>query len=184
MQKGKIIFLNGVSSSGKTTIERTLQEQLIEPFYWTSLDTFIGMMPVDKFEHPDGGPVFHNAISMVPHTAKAFSDMGLNTIVDHVLVNQIWMENCVELLHNYPVLFVHVTCPLEELRRREKERGDRNIGQAEGQLLQLCPQDKYDLIIDTFNSSKEECVNKIIELLDCPEKFTAFKTLWTQHKNM
>jgi chloramphenicol 3-O phosphotransferase len=81
-------------------------------------------------------------------------------------------------MHGYPVLFVRVTCPVEELRRREKERGDRGIGQGESQLTQLDPQDTYDITVDTHTSTKEECADKIIELLNHPEKFTAFKTLW------
>ena len=89
MQKGKIIFLNGVSSSGKTTLARKLQERLTEPFYWLAVDTFvIDMMPkkffsVDGF-NPDGGePVIFKTVSLAHHTIKFFSDMGINTIVEH-----------------------------------------------------------------------------------------------------
>ena len=41
MEKGKIIFLKGVSSSGKTTLAKSLQEQLNEPFYWPAADSFL-----------------------------------------------------------------------------------------------------------------------------------------------
>jgi hypothetical protein len=92
------------------------------------------------------------------------------------------MDECVFLLHDYPVLFVHVVCPLEELRRREKERGDRSIGQGESQLAKLAPQDIYDVTVDTFKEPKEQCADRIIGLLGCPEKFAAFKTLWSQRK--
>jgi len=111
------------------------------------------------------------------HTIKLFSDMGLNVIIDHVLEKQEWLDECAEILHENPVLFVHVTCPLVELQRREKERGDRRIGQAESQLPRLSPQDTYDISVDTHNNSKEECADKIIEALNYPEKFTAFKNL-------
>ena len=90
------------------------------------------------------------------------------------------MKECVEILYEYPVLFVHVTCPLEELQRREKERGNRDIGRAEKQLQRMTPKDTYDITVNTFNNSTEECVDKIIELLDYPEKFTAFKNLFFQ----
>ena len=107
--------------------------------------------------------------------------MGFDTIVDVVFLDRHkTFDECVALLHDYPVLFVHVTCPLEELRRREKERGDRFIGQAEEQLPQLCPQDTYDITMDTSVNSVDECGDRIIEQLNCPEKNTAFKTLWSR----
>jgi len=195
MEKGKIIFLNGVSSAGKTTLAKTLQNRLSEPFYLLSNDMFCDMAP-EKFWDINSDETGSVALSGLHHTIKTFSDIGINSIVDHVLLkrqgekynkynidNLDNMEECVMLLHDYPVLFVHVTCPLEELRRREKERGDRDIGQGESQLLELSPQSTYDITVDTFLDSTEECADKIIEFLDYPEKFTAFKTLWEELQN-
>ena len=48
MNKGKIICLNGVSSSGKSTIAKALQDKLNEPYYLMSEDTFTFMLP-EKF---------------------------------------------------------------------------------------------------------------------------------------
>ena len=197
MQKGKIIFLNGVSSSGKTTLARESQERLTEPFYWLAVDTFvIDMMPkkffsVDGF-NPDGGePVIFKTVSLAHHTIKFFSDMGINTIVEHLLFPSIevqpyknQMTECIDLLHDYPVLFVHVTCPLDELRRREKERGDRDIGRAEIQFPHLKPNDPCDVTVDTHVNLTGECADKIIEILTCPDKFIAFKTLWEQRSRV
>lgn len=180
MNKGKIIFLNGVSCSGKTTVAKKLQERLASPFYSLSLDTFINASPVKYFNDPDGRTIINKAVSMLPHTIKTFSNMGLNTIIDHVFLNiDNLMEECVELLHEYPLMFVHVTCPLEEHRRRTKERiGSDDFEAQVWQLAHLIPQDDiYDLTIDT---STDECIDKIIDLLNYPENFTAFKTLWLQ----
>jgi len=33
---------------------------------------------------------------------------------------------------------------------------------------------------DRINNTKEECADKIIEMLNIPGKFTAFKILWSQ----
>ncbi|MCL2772181.1 MAG: chloramphenicol phosphotransferase CPT family protein [Oscillospiraceae bacterium] len=183
MEKGKIIFLNGVSSAGKTTLAKALQAKLPEPFFWIALDTFFDIVP-EKYKNRDSLPILRKFTFGMRNTIKVFSDIGLNTIVDDVLEMPQEVEECVEVLHENPVLFVHVTCPLEELRRREKERGDRQIGQAEMQLPYLSPRDNtYDITIDTFANTKEECANKIIEMLNYPEKFTAFKILWEQMQN-
>ena len=101
-------------------------------------------------------------------------------MIDHVLLKiDNLMDECIELLHEYPVLFVHVTCPLEELRRREEKRGNPS-GAGESQLPLLIPQNTYDIAVDT---TKEECVDKIIEILGYPEKFIAFETLWQQRNS-
>ena len=43
MTMGKVIFLNGPSSTGKTTIARLLQEKLPEPYMHVGIDKLIGM---------------------------------------------------------------------------------------------------------------------------------------------
>jgi chloramphenicol 3-O phosphotransferase len=181
MEKGEIIFLNGVSSSGKSTLAKLLQEKLTELYYWLSIDNFLNPIH-EKFRNSEYRISLRQTLRTMHHTIKLFSDMGVNVIVDHVLEKQEWLDECVEILHECPVLFVQVTCPVEELWHREKERGDRQIGQAEGQLTELCPQDTYDITVDTFNESTEKCADRIIELLNYPEKHTAFKTLWSQRR--
>ena len=123
--------------------------------------------------------IFPKVESTTWNTIKLFSDLGIDVIVDFVHIGMSsLMEYFVNLRYECLVLYVNVSCPLEELCRREKERGDRQIGLAESQLSQLNPQDTYDIVVDTFNSTTEECADRIIEMLNYPEKFTAFKTLW------
>ena len=56
------------------------------------------------------------------------------------------------------------------------------IGERTDYNCQICHLYFYDITIDTYNNTAEECADKIIELLDYPEKFTAFRTLWSQRK--
>ena len=176
MDKGKIIWLNGVSSSGKTTLAKALQEELTEPYCYLSLDNFLSTIH-EKFRSSEYRTSLRQTLRAMHYTIKLFSDMGLNVIVDHVLEKQEWLDECVEILYENPVLFIHVTCPLAELQRREKERGDRRIGQAENQISLLKPKDTYDITVDT---SKEDCADKIIEALEYPDKFSAFKVFWSR----
>ena len=181
MEKGKIIILNGVSSSGKSTLARKLQERVSEAFFVIAGDDYMEMLGRSKYV--DISNEAYVQFYMVEcHTAKALSDIGMNLIMDSLFLKdeKIGLKEWIELLRDYPVLFVHVICPLEELRRREKARGDRDIGQGESQLAKLDPQNTYDITVDTHNSTTEECADKIIEMLNFPEKCTAFKTLWEQ----
>ena len=193
LKKGNIVFLNGVSSSGKTTLAKALQEQMNELYYLISVDWFMlpgFMMPIKhvSYESSDHFEMFKKTSSGMNHTIRLYSDLGLNTVVDHVLLNSVFskdpktLEECVELLHDYPVLFVHVTCPPEELRRREKARGDRHVGHAEEHLINLVPKNTYDLVVNTHSETLEECVKKITEALAFPESMTAFGTLWSHQQ--
>ncbi|MCL2364574.1 MAG: chloramphenicol phosphotransferase CPT family protein [Defluviitaleaceae bacterium] len=185
ISKGKIVFLNGVSSSGKTTIAKTLQKKLAEPYCWLSVDNFIHTMgerfsgdEFVEFMKAGGFKWILKAIEAFHRSIKVFSDAGLNVIADHVLQEPSWLDECLDLLQDNEILFVHVTCPVEELRRREKERGDRPVGQGESQLAMLNPKNGiYDVVIDTFNSSTDECTDEIIRLLEQPESFKAFGML-------
>jgi chloramphenicol 3-O phosphotransferase len=188
MKKGKIIFLNGVASAGKTSLAKTLQSRLSEPYYWLNVDAFITFSAENPMEY-NPSTYFEEGkdpVSLYPHIIKLYSDLGVNVIADaaftkgqgrNLFLALETLEKCIEMLHEYPLLYVHVTCPLEEMRRREEERGYRNIGQSEDQLMEINPYDIYDITVDTFQNTKEECADKIIELLEEPEKHTAFRTL-------
>lgn len=185
MNKGNIIFLNGVSSAGKTSLALALQDCASTPYYTISQDSFCDMWP-GKFWEEDPEKMFNHTISLMYKTIRMFSDLGNNVIVDHVLLNnerlhsennEATLKDCIEQLGENPVLFVHVVCPVEELRRREMERGDRDIGNAESQLAYIDPQDTYDITVDTFHTPINECVKQIIEALENKQAIGAFEIL-------
>jgi len=187
--KGKIIFLNGGSSTGKTTLARTLQLRLPEHFYWLDYDNFIQMAVEKPGQITDPHKFFQKGkdpVTILFQTIKLFSDLGVNVISEGWFFRPFpkeikAYETCVKMLHMYPILSVLVTCPIEELHRREIERGNRRIGAAADGLLNIDTNIIYDIVVDTFNNSKEECADKIIELLNNTENFTAFKKLWLQY---
>ena len=162
MKKGRIIFLEGVSSSGKTTLAKTLQARLPEPFFWLAGDTIWTMAP-EKFKN-DMEVIFPKIDAATINTIKLFSDLGIDVIVDIVPVIKS-NKRFAKMLRQCPVLYVNVSCPLEELRRREQARGDRQVGLGESQLAGLSPQDAYDIIVDTHSSTSEECTDRIIEMM-------------------
>lgn len=179
--KGNIVILNGPSSTGKTTLAYALQAELKEIYYRLSADDFMKMIDREKMQE-NFFVRLGEALTAMHHTIKLFSDRGLNVIVDHVLL-ETPEEKCttpeiVMLLNKYPVMFVRVDCDLPELERREKERGDRQIGQARWQLEHMHSHDTYDLQINTFKQNKNECVQQIIDLLSQPDKWSAFNNLY------
>ena len=178
MNKGKIIILNGVSSSGKTTLAKAMQEAFDEPYIRLSIDDFINMMP-EKLIKDDLGNTVYKSQTILLQTIKMLSDVGTNVIVDNILLTYFQtLKQYVLHLHDYPILLVKVDCPNHELRRREAERGDRAIGQGERQIDDLEPQDLYDITVNTFINTTAECIELIEKKLTVSDKSSVIKQLW------
>ena len=164
MNKSQIIFLNGVSSSGKSTLSDELIKALPDYFHMSldDFDIFIDRMEDRTNNHlipVETEYFFHRTIAM-------FSDKGIHLVVDHILHDDFTKEDFFKVLANYPVLFVGVHCPIEELERREHARGDRTIGQARKQLEYVHKDVIYDVEVNTFRESIEECAHKVIDALN------------------
>lgn len=167
MKRGRIIWLNGVSSSGKSSLTKELQKILPEPYFCIGQDTFTDIIAPcvsGYFNGIDSETLWYIAVDAMYHTVKTYSDMGLNVIVDHVVLNQEdgkeqkLFDSCINELEDYSITFVKVICSLDELKSREISRGDRDIGNAEWQIKQgLYPQNGYDVIVDTNVKSLLEC---------------------------
>jgi len=177
MQKGRILLLNGPSSAGKTTLSRELQANAPGYWYWLPLDCFLDAVPSQQWEHDRGGG-FCAAFDLHHDCVKLVSDQGRDVIVDTVLCGRNMFASFEKRLAGYPVVMVKVTCPVEELNRRELARGNREIGLAASQADIMVPQKSYALIVDTHAQSTQECARRILELLADPEKPpTAFAAL-------
>jgi len=183
MENGKIILLNGVSSAGKTTLAKALQAKLDVPLYSLSCDAFAAMAP-ERFCEDDLDGQIMITQRMMRETIRLFSDKGLCVVVDDVVLDlpdkNDWLYDYSVLLAGYPVLFVHVTCPLDELVRRQTQRGDRMPNQAQWQLDHAYTNIPYDLTVDTHQNSAEECAEQIISLLDQPHEWSALAKIKTQ----
>lgn len=181
MNKGNIIFLNGTSSAGKTTLTRKIQETMSEPYFHLSLDTYESMAP-EQYLEDDFWKTLNISATAMHHSIAVFSDLGINTIVDTVILDipeeKNWIPDCARILSDYPALFVGIHCPLEELERREKKRGDRDIGQAKWQLERIHGHKIYDLEINTYENTMDECVAHIkSKMVNIYNEITAFQRL-------
>ena len=172
MDKGKIILLNGVSSSGKSTLGLALQDTLPEKYFLFSQDAFSESWPYKYWkEDPDG--IYIETMRHMNRTIQMLAESGINFIVDHLFLDNgkpnatgpIVLKDCIQCFWNYFVLFVRIDCSLDELDRRERWRGNRNIGTAEWQLKELYPKHTYDMTISTSEHSTIECAKEITEAM-------------------
>jgi chloramphenicol 3-O phosphotransferase len=171
---GRVVVLNGTSSSGKTTLARALQRRLEaadECWVVYSSDDFTPKLPpawikggkhtgrhaADGFvlEHVDGafelrvGPVGHQILAAYRRAVAAAAHVGLNVIVDEVILTREEWDDWQVVLDGVEVLWVRVDIALDVVEARERERGDRMIGHARWQYDTVHRHATYGLTVDT-----------------------------------
>ena len=104
---------------------------------------------------------------MMYHTAKLFSDMGKNVIIDSILVERDGIaphyDRMREILRENPLDIVEVFCPPEICRQRNIDRGDRYETQSDEQAALMAQGIQYSLRVDTSKLSPDECAEAILK---------------------
>lgn len=202
--KGKIIFLNGTSSAGKTTLAGELQNQLREPYQHICIDQFVEGIPGPyRGMNSPQGSTGHLGINVVPvqqgddwvtevqfgqvgqkilsgmhRSVAAMADMGVNVIVDDLCLNRLVLPDYLKVLEGYHVFFVGVRCPVEEINKREAARWGRFPGTARGQLMMVHLHGLYDYEVDTSVRPSHLCAEELIQQFESnatPQAFAALR---------
>lgn len=172
MEKGMIVVLNGVSSSGKSTLVKELTK-LLPNFFAFSIDDYD--LVIEKMEEREKQRLIPIETEYFYYKNVAmFSDRGVNLILDQILHDHSTLQIFYENLKSYPILLVGVHCQKEELKRREQSRGDRNIGQAISQLTFVHQNEIYDVEVNTFTQTMYECANDILDRLNSNTPLNGF----------
>ncbi|AWN24252.1 chloramphenicol phosphotransferase [Deinococcus irradiatisoli] len=150
---GQIILLNGASSAGKSTLCRALQSALPEPFLYFALDLLLFSGVVPRRPEPAGAFAWAEQrprlFAGYHRCLAAMAGVGNNLVADYVLEEQASLDDLKRVLSPYDVFFVGVHCPLPELERRERARGDRRIGDARSDFARVHTFGGYDLEVDS-----------------------------------
>ncbi|MEU1404959.1 AAA family ATPase [Streptomyces sp. NPDC005728] len=174
---GTVILLNGTSSSGKSSIARALLDLLDGTWFHLPVDAFHAMRC--------GNPIADEDLQAeIDRTAKGFHRAvagmaagGNNLVVDHPLSRRWRLLDLLDLLVPEDTVLVGVRCPLPELERRERERGDRQAGLAALQYDQVHSHGLHDLDVDTSLLSPQQCALRIRDVLRDRPRPTAFERL-------
>lgn len=157
LTKGKLIVLNGASSAGKSTLCRAAREALDTPFLWFPLDIFLDgdLLP----RRLDGAFAWSAQRERVfaGHLAclRALAEAGNNVLTDIVFESGEQFAEWRRTLVGLDVFLVGVHLPLHELERRERERGDRRLGDAKRDLDFVHSFCAYDLEVDSSLSPED-----------------------------
>jgi len=182
------IFLNGTSSSGKTTLARALQAALPDNWQHLALDQFRDGMP-DKFRGlnaPEGSTGWRG-LNVVPvsngnpgYTKIAFGDQGTallkgmrramravldagtNIIIDDIILEPEFLNDYLDVFAGIDLWFIGIRCDLAIIEEREAQRLGRFPGTARGHLMQCHAHDHYDIEVDTGSHSPAQCTAAIL----------------------
>ena len=182
----QIIYLNGPSSAGKSTIAKLLQEKLPDPYLHIGIDQLIQLMPARTndwangteaegfsfHERRDDSGNIHRDLHVGPYGRKIaqtyievvglLAKLGHHVIVDDVAIRPGEVNEWRPVFEGRRVMLVGVTANEAELERREKIRGDRPPGSARAQRAKIVYDDRYHLVLDTSALSFTDCVNTIL----------------------
>ena len=198
----KAIFLNGTSSSGKTTLARALQTSLPDHWQHIALDQFRDGMP-DKFRGLNAPPetTGWRGLNVVPvsegdspytsvrfgaqgiallkgmrRAMRTFVDAGINIIIDDIILEPEFLTDYLEVFSGIQVWFVGIRCDLAIIEDREALRLGRFPGTARGHLKQCHAHNQYDIEVDTGRLTPAQCTASIVSALAGGTP-TAFETL-------
>jgi len=156
---GKIIIINGPSSSGKSTLAKELQRQFEIPFLRYSFDLFLDNQALPMEQIRSGKisweSIRPNLFSGLQQCLPVLASAGNNIIFDHIIETQPMLHELLRLTAAMDIYFVGLHCSLEELERRELARGNRGSGDARTDFETIHKITLYDLELNSENSVSE-----------------------------
>ena len=154
-----------MTSSGKTSIVEALQNRDDCYFYVVANDLFEQMIG-DRFLQEDYWQHLSRVILLMYHTAKLFSDMGHDVLIDRILVERTEItphyQQMMDILKDNPLHIVEVSCPLDICRERNIVRGDRYENQSAEQAAIMEKNIRYAMTVHTDKNTPEECAAAIV----------------------
>ena len=199
-RSGSVIYLNGTSSAGKTTLAQALLDVLEEPYLYFSINLFDEIPSRKQIKRGLVPDIRYYELGFAKCIA-ALAGSGNNVIVDdviappqHLPAGQEFdaldlLRQRVTILSPFDVLFVKVFCPLDELERREISRGDRTIGLARNQYDQVHRYAVYDVEVDTSAEAPEDAAVRVLKALESQRHSRALEQMvemakhsyWVRH---
>ncbi|MEX0942474.1 MAG: AAA family ATPase [Pseudomonadales bacterium] len=205
MALGQIIFLNGTSSAGKTTLAHALQEVLPEPYLHVALDHFrdglparfrglnappgtdgargLNVVPVERdgrmFTEIRFGDTGRKVLRGMRRATAAMVREGINVIIDDVILDPAFLDDYLQVFAGFQVYFVGVKCTREVLGKRERARPGRFPGTATGHYEVCHAHGNYDVEVDTSTMPPDQCAEQVRSFIsrNQPTAFTELSAL-------
>jgi len=166
-QHGIVVWLYGLSGSGKSTIAQELERKLTWSDYVTSIldgDNLRAGINED-LDFSEEGRTEH--IRRTAEIAKLMRHSGVTTIATIITPLKKQRKLVKDILQGGRLIMVHVKASSETCKNRDpkglykKLEEDKSFGDFPGVNSPFDPPNKTDLIIDTETMTINECVEKI-----------------------
>ena len=169
--KSAVVWLTGLSGSGKSTIAKEVEKRLFDRDVQTmmldgdnvrhGLSGDLGFSPNDRKEN----------IRRVGEAARLFFEQGNVTLCSFISPYQEDRDRIRELLPEGRFVEVHVDCPLEVCKERDtkglyKKAEEGEIANFTGVSAPYEEPQNPEIVVDSDQNDVETCVNQIIEALE------------------
>jgi adenylylsulfate kinase len=169
-QRGCVIWLTGLSGSGKSTISRRVEQKLLAAGVTAycldgdnvrhHLNKDLGFSPEDRTEN----------IRRIGCVAQLFADAGVVTLTAFISPYREDRDNARALLAEGRFIEVHVSTSLEECESRDpkglyKKAREGKIPEFTGISAPYEEPLKPELVIDTAGRTVDECADDVIAYL-------------------
>lgn len=191
--QGSVIILNAPSGSGKSSIQKEFQN-LMMPNVWirVGIDSlFDAVMPeitpdnlsfwqsknnlrwVEESKDKENNNIITlhigregmKIVYAMNSAIAAYAKSGCNVIVDYIAYEQAWLHDLEARLKNIQTYYVAVKIPLERLEKREEARGTSPKGHARSHYYSVYGNRKYDLTVNSENSTAAEIAQQLKQLI-------------------
>ena len=173
---GRILFLYGLTSCGKSTAAERMREMCGEVLFISSNDIFHDMI-AGKFFAEDFWREVARTIGAQYYAVRAMAEAGFTVVVDGMLLDlpeyrELFGMGNLDMVETlfapFDPLLVRFECSPEELRRRNLARGDRGEFQSDEQARLMTKDPPADLVIDALTTMPEEAAAMILSAAGLP----------------
>jgi chloramphenicol 3-O phosphotransferase len=188
--RSRVVILNRASSSGKTTLATAFRDQRAAAGdFWLmiGIDDVLSKIPNEwKSAGSDRGPfaadgirfkmtqqgravrigsVGRRMLRAYQAAVAAAAHIGLNVIVDEVLIDLTSWHDWSVALAGLDVVCVGIRCSPEVAEERNRARGDRYAGLARAQTATVHQDARYDFEVDTTTQTPDEALSQLTHRL-------------------
>ncbi|WP_167958015.1 phosphotransferase-like protein [Anaerosporobacter faecicola] len=159
---GDIIYLSGLTSTGKSSMIKELTSRKKQMFFVLGFDMFEETIPEWAYTQE----YYSNAIIAMYHAARSLSEQGHDVIIDGLIMKMKGLEHHYEeltkIFEGYPLKIINVHCSFEVLRQRNIARGDRRENQSMEQSKFVEENIPYYYSIDSERNTIAQCVDLLL----------------------
>lgn len=160
------LWLTGLPCSGKTTLSKRLKEELENRGFKavhldaddirSTLNADLGFSPQDRLEN----------LRRIAHVSKLFNENGNFVITSFVSPTNEYRKMVREIIGNFKLVYVKCsleTCAQRDVKGMYKKARSGEIKEFTGVSAPFEEPGDADVVVDTQNSSIEDCVKKILD---------------------